>query len=147
MLRSIGAMMLAAALANPASADQRQAGFQVGVTVPVRVTLEVVEQPTQLALTDEDVARGYKDVSARYRVRYNDRRGYLLRLAPRLGVTQYVEVRGLGGNIVLREAAIDISRAGAAFLQDLALEFHFVLDPSASPGIVELPVHVAATPI
>ncbi len=147
MQHSIVALVLAASLANPVWADQRQAGFRVGATVPVRVTLEVVEQPTQLMLTEDDIARGYKDVSARYRVSCNDRGGYVLRIAPRSGIAQYVEIYGLGANVVLRDTAIEIAQPRAAFVQNFALEFHLVLNPSTVPGTVALPVQLAAAPI
>ncbi len=148
MQHSIGALVLAASLANPVWADQRQTGFSVGVTVPVRVTLEVVEQPAELTLTETDIARGYKDVSARYRVSCNDRRGFVLRIAPRSSITQHVEIQGLGANVVLRDAAIEIAQQPrAARVQNLALEFRFVLNSSTVPGTAALPVQVAATPI
>jgi len=68
----------------------------VSAVVPKRVTLTVLEQPVQLMLSAEDIERGYKDVAARYQVRHNDPNGYLLHLAPRIGLTRHVEVRGLG---------------------------------------------------
>jgi hypothetical protein len=130
-----------------ASAEQGQARFTVAVTVPVRVTLEVIEQPAALTLTADDVARGYKDVSARYVVRHNDRNGYLLQIAARPGPAQRVEVHGLGADVVLRDDVVDIHRSGEAFLQDLALQFRFVLTQSVRPGTFELPVNVAAVPL
>jgi len=146
MRGSFGTILLAAALSNPASAGQGHARFTVGATVPVRVSLEIVEQPA-LTLTDEDVARGYKDVSARYVVRHNDRNGYLIEFAPRGDVALQVEIHGLGADVVVRRAIVSVHQPGDAFLQDLSLQFHCVLDAASRPGTFELPVGVAATPL
>lgn len=146
MRRSIALLILVMA-GNPVSAEQGRAQFAVAVTVPVRVVLEVIDQPAQLTLSAQDVARGYKDVSARYRVRHNDRHGYVLQIAPRTGVTSRIEVRGLGAEIALRDDVLDVRRPGEAFEQELTLEFRFVLDAAVRPGTFDLPVNVAAAPI
>ena len=146
MRRSIATLVLVIAC-GPASAEQGQAHFAVAVTVPVRVVLEVIDQPAELTLSAEDIARGYKDVSARYRVRHNDRHGYLLQIAPRLGITSRIEVHGLGAEMALRDEVLDVRRPGEAFEQELTLEFRFVLHAAVRPGTFELPVNVAAAPI
>jgi hypothetical protein len=68
-----------------------------------------------------------------------------LQIAPHVGVAQRIEVRGLGADVILRDDVVDIHRAGETFVQDLALEFHIVLDASSRPGTIALPVHVAVT--
>ena len=147
MGRSMGVVALAALLASPALADQAQTRFTVSAVVPKRVTLTVLEQPSQLALSVEDIERGYKDVSARYQVRHNDSRGYLLYLAPRVGLTRHVEVRGLGAAIQLGDADLAVRQASVGRLHDFELAFRFVLDPAARPGSYALPVHVTAAPL
>jgi hypothetical protein len=146
MRSSIAALVLALATC-PASGELGRAQFTVAVTVPVRVQLEVIEQPTELRLSAEDVARGYLDVSARYRVRHNDRGGYLLRIVPVSGLAQRIEVHGLGTDLVLSDAAIDVYRPGNEFQQDLAVRFRFVLDEAIHPGTFALPVSLTATPL
>lgn len=138
---------LAVLLAGPVSAEQGQAGFAVGVTIPVRVTLEVVEQPAQLVLSADDIARGYKDLSARYLVHNNDRNGCLVKVARRPGAAKSIEVRGIGQHAVLVDDVIDIHLPRDAFVQELPLEFRFVLEQSLQPGAFELPLSVAAMPI
>ncbi|HTK96712.1 MAG TPA: hypothetical protein VL379_01705 [Pseudomonadales bacterium] len=146
MRSSIAALLLAIA-SCPVSGEQGQAQFTVAVNVPVRVLLEVIEQPTELTLSAADVARGYKDVSARYRVRHNDRRGYLLQIAPRTGITSRIDINGLGAEMTLRDEVLDVRRPGQTFEQELRLEFRFVLDAGVPSGTFELPVSVAAAPI
>jgi hypothetical protein len=141
----MGVAALVALLANPAVAEQSEAHFTVSVVVPTLVILNVLDQPSELSLSTDDVERGYKDVTARYVVNYNDPRGYLLRLVPRLGVTRYVEVRGLASEVVVYDQDVEIHQVAAERPQDLELQFRFVLDDSAQPGSYLLPVHVAAT--
>ena len=147
MGRSMGVVALAVLLAAPVLADQAQTRFTVSAVVPKRVTLTVLEQPAQLVLSDSDIERGYKDVSARYQVRHNDRNGYLLYLAPRIGLTRQIEVRGLAAEVVLGDTDLAIRQASAGRLHDFDLAFRFVLDPAARPGSYALPVHVTAAPL
>ena len=146
MRLTIAALVLAMA-SCPASGEQGRAQFTVAVTVPVRVVLEVIEQPTELTLSAEDVARGYKEVSARYRISHNDRNGYLLRIAPRSDLARYIEVRGLGANVVLSDDGVDIAQPGDDFQQELALTFHFELSEASHPGTFDLPVSLDAIPL
>jgi hypothetical protein len=143
----MGVVALAALLAGPALADQAQTRFTVSAVVPKRVTLTVLEQPVQLMLSAEDIERGYKDVAARYQVRHNDPNGYLLHLAPRIGLTRHVAVHGLASEVLLGDEAVAIRQASAARLHDVELAFRFVLDDAVRPGTYELPVHVTAIPL
>ena len=147
MGRSMGVVALAVLLAAPVLADQAQTRFTVSAVVPKRVTLTVLEQPAQLVLSDSDIERGYKDVSARYRVQHNDRNGYLLHLVPRVGLTRQIEVRGLAAEVVLGDADLAIRQASTGRLQEFELAFRFVLDPAAQPGSYALPIHVTAAPL
>ena len=147
MLRLLGAVLLASLVTGTPAHGQQHTQFVVQATVPARVTLAAVEQPTRLSLTEDDVARGYKDVSARYRVASNGRRGWLLHLAPRLGVTARVEVRGLTAPLVLREESVEVYQPRAREPQHLALDYRFVLGPATRPGSYELPIHLSATPL
>ena len=146
MKKSTVVAIVAAALSGPASADQGRATFAVTVTVPARAAVDILEQPADLEVTAADVALGYKDVTARYRVRHNDRNGYLLQISTSDGPVQWIVVRGLDVDVTLHDA-VAIPRPGAPFEQDLALDFRFVLDPSTPPGTFPLPLRVAAQPI
>ena len=147
MLRLLGAVLLVSLVTGTPAYGQQRAQFLVQATVPARVTLATVEQPTRLWLTEDDVARGYKDVSARYRVASNDSRGWLLRLSPRLGVTAQVEVRGLAAPLVLGEHGVEVYQPRASEPRHLELDYRFVLEPGTQPGSYELPIHLSATPL
>jgi hypothetical protein len=143
----MGVVALAVLLAAPVLADQAQTRFTVSAVVPKRVTLTVLEQPAKLMLSSDDVERGYKDVAARYRVQHNNPHGYLLYLAPRIGLTRQIEVRGLAAEVVLGDTDLAIRQASAGRLHHFDLAFRFVLDPAARPGSYALPVHVTAAPL
>lgn len=142
-----GAVACLALLACPASAEKAPESFQVVVTVPARVALEIVAQPAALTLTQGDLVRGYIDVPGRYHVSHNDRRGYLLQFVPVAGIARQVEVRGLGGAFVLAADAVEVHRPGDSFEQDVALEFRIVLAEGARPGTFNWPVRLTALPI
>lgn len=148
MERSLGALLIAAMVAGAAAhAEVRQASFVVTAQVPPRATLQVVEQPALVEISEQDVARGYKDVAAHYQVESNTARGWLLRLAPRLGVAQQVEVRGLRSPVVLEDDAVEVHRPRALEPERLSLTYRFVLEPGTPPGSYQLPIHVSAAPL
>ena len=148
MARSFVALVLAAVAAGAAfGAETRQAQFIVRVEVPARATLSAVEQPTQLRISAEDVARGFKDVSARYVVESNTAKGSLLQFAPRLGIARQVEVRGLRSPVIVQDETVEVHRPRATEPESITLHYRFVLEPDAMPGSYELPIHVSATPL
>lgn len=147
MERSKGVIALAALLTWPAAAHQGEARFTVSAVVPAQVTLTALAAPSRLTVTAADVARGYKDVSAHYRVHTNDRKGYLLRFTARAGLTRQVLVLGLDADVVLRDEQVDIHRPASGGVDFVALGFRFVLEPAVRPGTYALPVHLVATPL
>lgn len=141
------ALTLALALAVPAMAGPARASFTVSAVVPARVMLTALDAPSEVAISAADLERGYKDVAATYRVSHNDRRGYLLSLSPRIGVTREVEVQAFDAAFVMREDSVEIVQPGPPGSHELALGFRFVLDPAAVPGRYPLPVLVTARPL
>jgi hypothetical protein len=135
------------AVSGSVAAEQASTRFTVSAVVPQQVSVQAVDQPARLAVTSEDVLRGYKDVSARYEVRHNIADGYLLSLSPRLGVATRVEVLGLDGAIELRDHGVEIHRRRPGGLERLGLTFRFVLDAAARPGSYALPIHLSASPL
>lgn len=140
-------LVLLAAASLPAAAEQVSARFTVSAIVPQRVTLQAIDQPALLAVSSEDIERGYMDLSASYEVRHNTGHGYLLSLSPRLGLASRVEVLGLDSAIELRDQAVDIHRNRPNGMERLDLTFRFMLDATARPGSYALPVHLSASPL
>jgi len=140
-------MAVALATAIPAMAGQVRASFTVSAVVPVRVTLTALEQPAALEVSAADVERGYAEVAATYRVSHNDRRGYLLSLLPRHGLTREIEVQGLASALVMGDEPVELVQPGPPGSHQFALAFRFMLDPTVVPGRYPLPVLVTARPL
>lgn len=135
-----------ALLPTLAVAENVQAHFQVSAQVVPRASIESVGMaPQEMRLTDLDLFRGYKDISARYRVRSNDPRGYLLRFAPRAGLTDGIEVRGLSAPVTVGDLGAEVLQASVGRQQEYALQFRFHLAPTARAGEYELPVLVSVS--
>jgi hypothetical protein len=98
-----------------------------------------------LEVSGDDVARGYLDVAAAYRVSSNDPSGYMVRLAPRTGLTRMVEVGGLSTPIVMTDQSVEVVQPAALRPQTLALRFRLMLNEKAVPGTYAMPVQVSVS--
>lgn len=148
MKRSI--VTCAAMLALPMGgsvAAERSATFQVSLEVPVRIALAVLGEPAPLTVTADDLARGYKVVSARYHVSHNSRRGCVLQIANLGGVASTVRVTGLGDGAVAGGDVVELRGDGLAFEQDIALEFRLMFREGLPPGTFDWPVQVTVQPL
>jgi len=125
-----------------AVAGDAQAHFTVTAYVPPRASLERIVHPAQVAVSMRDIARGYLDLAAVYRVSSNDPAGYVVRLAPRTGLTRAIEVSGLATPVVMRDEVVEVAQPAALRPQELSLNFRLLLDAAAVPGTYELPVHL-----
>ena len=141
------ALVLALATAAPAMAGEARASFTVSVVVPSRVTLTALDGATELEVSAADVERGYAEFDATYRVSHNDRRGYLLSLLPRRGLTREIEVQGLASALVMGDEPVELVQPGPPGSHEFALAFRFMLDPAVVPGRYPLPVLVDARPL
>ena len=130
-----------------AEAGDDMATFRVSLQVPVRISMHSSGEPASVTITDDDLARGYLDVPARYHVSHNDRRGYLLQIVHLGGVAREVRVSGLGGTLVIAGDAVEVHRDGQTFEQDVALEFRLVLAPGAQAGRFDWPVALSVQPL
>lgn len=126
-----------------AGAGESRAQFSVTATVSPRASVEALSQPATLSISQVDVERGYVDVAAAYRVSSNDPSGYMVRLAPRIGLTRSVEVAGLSSRIVMTDQVVEVVQPAARRPQLLDLRFRLVLDDRAVPGTYAMPVLVS----
>jgi hypothetical protein len=141
----LAALALLAAIPMAAHAGDARAILTVSATVPARASLEAISQPMALAVSEDDVARGYVDVAAVYRVRNNDPAGYLLRLEPRTGLTSSIEVNGLGSAVSMGQDIVEVTQPAALQARELDLSFRFRLDPDVPAGVYPMPVQVSVT--
>jgi hypothetical protein len=140
------AFALLAAIPLAADAGDVRTNFVVSAFVPARASLEAVAQPAQVSVSEEDVARGYLELAAVYRVQNNDPAGYVVRLAPRTGLTSAIEVSGLASDVVLREDVVEVTQPPAFEARDLKLRFRLSLDPAAVAGIYPMPLQLSVAP-
>jgi hypothetical protein len=141
------ALVLALAAAVPAMAGEARASLTVSAVVPARVTLTAIDPATELEISTADLERGYAELAATYRVNHNDRRGYLLSLLPRQGLTREIEVQGLATALVIGADPVELLQPGPPGSHQLSLAFRLVLDPAVVPGRYPLPVLVTAQPL
>jgi hypothetical protein len=130
-----------------ALAGNEEATFTVSASVPARAHLAVLDEPPGLLLSPDDVARGYKDVSARYRISSNAATGYLLTLTPRLGLTRRIEVQGLRTSVIVRHEPLAVHQRPDTRQHVIELGLRFILESSVQPGRYALPLVVAAVPL
>jgi hypothetical protein len=142
MKRSCGVFVLCAVMPWVAVAGETSSHFTVTAYVPPRASLERIVHPARFAVSARDIARGYLDLAAVYRVSSNDPAGYVVRLAPRIGLTRSIEVSGLATPVVMGDEVVEVSQPSALRPQELSLNFRLLLDEAAVPGTYDLPVHV-----
>ena len=136
-------VLLVATTPLAAGAGELRTQFSVTATVSPRASFEPLTQPALLSISQVDVERGYVDVAAAYRVSSNDPSGYMVRLAPRIGLTRSVEVAGLSSPIVMTDQVVEVVQPAARRPQRLDLRFRLVLDESAVPGTYSMPVQLS----
>lgn len=141
----MAAFVLLAVMPQVTVAGDVRARFTVSAYVAPHVTLKTVSQPAELSVSGEDISRGYLDVAAVYRVQNNDPAGYMIRLAPRVGLASAIEVSGLASNVMVRDEVVEVLQPAALRAQELELRFRLLLDADAQPGTYAVPVYVAAT--
>jgi hypothetical protein len=134
-------------LAAPAGAATRAASFGVSAQVVGRTSLQAVDEPAVITLSVEDLALGYKDVDAHYRVHATRAMRYLLSLTPLTGLTDSIRIDGLGAPVVLELAEVAVSQPAARGVNDLRLRFRLALRPSIAPGTYALPVRLSVSTI
>jgi len=124
-----------------ATAGTASAPMQVSAYVAPRATLEAVTAlPSSINVEAADIAAGYKDVAATYRVRSNDPRGYYLRFDTRAGLTGAIVVTGLVAPFTVGALGAEVLEQPVARVQDYTLGFRLPLSAAARPGTYPLPV-------
>jgi len=143
MKRWVGVFVLLIGTPLVAGSGDLRAQFAVTATVSPRASVEPLSQPALLSISEDDVQRGYVDVAAAYRVSSNDPSGYMVRLAPRIGLTRSVEVAGLSTPIVMTDHVVEVVQPAARRPQQLDLRFRLVLGENAVPGTYAMPVQLS----
>lgn len=144
---AVAGLALAGGLNGPASAGER-ASIQVAATVQSRAFIEAQRLPHQVAITAQDVARGYVDVDEALEVgiRSNHAAGVVLALGVNSLSVQSIDVRAAQGGEA-RAEGIFVPQSGRGLqARTVSLKLRLKLAPSAAPGTIVFPVTVSLAP-
>jgi len=130
-------------IAPAVEAAQARSQIAVSAVVPAQVLGQVVQQPSEITITDSDIARGYVDVMAgsQLRVTSNSPAGYVIDFFTRLPIFRTVRVSNGSGSAELGpEGGAIIERGLIGRNLPLSLTYRFVLSPDAKPGTYAWPL-------
>jgi hypothetical protein len=147
-----GAMTTLAATTIVPDVNAAALQSQIAVTafVPAQTIAQLVEQPAEITVTDEDIARGYVEVPAgsQLRVTSNNPAGYVVDFFSRLPIFTSVRISSTGGSADLGPdggAIIERGRHG----RDIALNlsYRFNLAASVQAGTYAWPLALNVRPL
>jgi hypothetical protein len=139
-----GRWLLASMLLVPLASGQGEiVRTNVQVTATVLPHAHVEELAALPVLVEPSaVARGYVDVTRRYRLSTNAPERALLQMHPRLGLTEAIDVRVFGATLRLVDASLEVLPAGRGPFE---ITYRLWLAPGVAPGTYPLPVQVSAS--
>lgn len=129
---------------------ESHAHFTVGARVLPVTTVRVRSAPTELAISAQDVGRGYVEVvePTRLEVSNNSPQGYVLLILPRTRMFSSLTVHGMGGEVTLgTDGGAIVARRQTGSTIPLELTFRFDLVPSLAAGSYPWPVQLAVQPL
>ncbi len=130
---------------TPAFASVRTASFGVSAQVVARTWIEPVDEPTSVMLTRADLLQGYKILDAHYRVHTVGTSRYLLNIAPRTGLADWVHIDGLGAPVKLGQTDITVLQQAPANVNELRLRLRLELRPGLPAGSYSMPVRLSVS--
>ena len=131
--------------ATPVFAGMRNASFRVSAQVVARTWIEPVDEPTTVVLTGAALLNGYKILDAHYRVHAIGTSRYLLNIAPRTGLADWVHIEGLGAPVTLGETDITVMQQALANVNELRLRLRLELRPGLPAGSYLMPVRLSVS--
>jgi hypothetical protein len=138
-LGSLALAVVAALHSSAAQPETARAHLQVSAQVLPHARLQ--GDDSRVAITANDIQRGYRDITRQYRLRTNAPDRVVLQLNPRVGLTDSIEIRGFQAPVRMTDSSLEISQPwGSAF----TLEYRLWLSAGSVPGDYALPVQVAA---
>jgi hypothetical protein len=147
-----GAMTTLVASSIVPTVDAAVVRGQIAVTavVPAQTVAQLVEQPSQITVTAEDIARGYVDAPAasQLRVTSNNPAGYIIDFFSRLPIFTSVRVSSTGGSADLGpEGGAIIERGSKGRDLPLHLSYRFNLAANVQPGTYAWPLALNVRPL
>jgi len=128
-----------------ATGTSTRASMMVSVTVAPAAALELSSEPPAVAITSQDLARGYVDISTPtgLRVRSNSPAGYALEVLPVSPLFNAIAIRGLGSDVtVSADGGTIVQRWQHAQSVSLALTYRLYLVDGLQPGTYPWPLRL-----
>jgi hypothetical protein len=140
-------LMLSLSPGKARASSSKSAQMRVSATVSPYVKLDVLEQQPALAITPEDVKRGYVDVPAgtRLRTRTNDRNGFMVNFDSRSRVFERVSITGIGGPIEIGASGGAVRAAYSGPESSAQVSYRFFLTPGVQSGEYPWPLQISAS--
>jgi hypothetical protein len=150
-LLSLAAAAASMALLAPAPAQADRSQILVNAAVLTRVWLRGVQMPSQVAITDEDVARGYLEIAqpVTIEVRSNNPSGLVLGFSLNAAWVAAAQVRGAQGGVSASTGAASllVPKEGKGLaVQSVALRVRLILGQSARAGTFAWPLAIVVAP-
>jgi hypothetical protein len=150
-LLSLAAAAASMALLAPAPAQADRSQILVNAAVLTRVWLSGVQMPSQVAITDEDVARGYLEIAqpVMIEVRSNNPSGLVLGFSLNAAWVAAAQVRGAQGGVSASTGAASllVPKEGKGLaVQSVALRVRLILGQSARAGTFAWPLAIVVAP-
>jgi hypothetical protein len=150
-LLSLTAAAASIALLAPAPAQADRSQLLVNAAVLTRVSLSGVQMPSQVAITDEDLARGYLEIAqpVTIDVRSNNPSGLVLGFSLNAAWVTAAQVRGAQGRVSVSKGAgsLLVRKQGKGLaVQSVALRVRLILGESARAGTFAWPLAVVVAP-
>lgn len=143
-------LLVSAASCVTVNARDARTNFNVSATVNAVARLQVESAPTELRVSDEDLRRGFIDVTqpTALVIRSNSASGYALDLTTMMPMLSSFVVRGLSSEQSLSgQGGTIVQRWQAPHTVTLSLQFRLVLAPGLSAGRYPWPVHLDVRPL
>ena len=130
-----------------ATTFSKSAQMRVSATVGPYVKLDVLEQQRALSITQDDIKRGYVDVTAgtRLRTRTNNRNGFMINFGSQSQVFERVGITGLGGAVEIGANGGAIRAAYSGPESSAQVSYRFFLTPGTQSGTYPWPLQISAS--
>jgi hypothetical protein len=141
---------LAAATMSPHIHAAARSQIAVTAFVPAQTVAKLVQQRSEITITDADIARGYVEIPAasQLRVTSNNPAGYIVDFFSRLAIFTSVRISSAGGSADLGpEGGTIIERGRQGRDMPLDLSYRFNLAAQVQPGTYAWPLALNIRPL
>ncbi len=145
---SLGSLHNADATQSDGTRNAAGSTMTVSATVLPYSDLKVIGQPSELIVTNADIARGYVDVPipTKIEIKNNVLSGYLLAFEGLAEPFKEVQIRGLGRDVYINSSSGWVAQPYSQGTVTLELNYRFVLSKRPQPGTYAWPLTISVIP-